>query len=137
MNDDALRPLERRVLAMVDDGIAVDDIAARLKRSPAYVRRMIRWARTPRTGPPSRRLSDALERRVLALRGRGETHEQIGRRLGRSARYVRQVEGFAHFKRARDAAVFRRALDLLTQSGREARREPSLPHPDVTSKETS
>lgn len=137
MNDESLRPIERRVLAMVDDGVAVDDIAARLKRSPAYVRRMIRWARTPRTGPASRRLSDALERRVLALRRRGESHEEIGRRLGRSARSVRQVEGFAHFKQARDTAVFKRALDLLAQAGREARSEPSLPHPDVTSKEAS
>lgn len=138
MNDEALRPVERRVMTMVDEGVAISDIAGRIKRSPAHVRRVIMWARTPRSGPPSRRLPAALENRVIELRRRGESYERIGQRLKRSPRFVQQVEGFAHLRKAEDdTAVVQKALDLLAEAGREARTQPSLPHPDVTSKEDS
>lgn len=92
-----LRPIERRVLAMRDEGQSVSEIAGRIKRSPGHVERMIVWTGIPRSGPAQRRSPRPIERRVLALRARGETHAEIGRRLRRSPRYVRQVEGLAHF----------------------------------------
>ena len=39
-----------------------------------------------------------LERRVLHLRASGESHERIGERFKRSGRFIRQVEGLAHYK---------------------------------------
>ncbi len=95
-----LRPIERRVLAMRDEGLPVSEIAGRIKRSPDHVERMIRWTEIPRSRPARTRFPRALEARVLALRSQGESHEEIGRRLGRGPRFVRQVEGLAHFKMA-------------------------------------
>ena len=45
-----LRPIERRLLDMRDQGMAVDEIADRMKRSPAHVERMLEWTAIPRTG---------------------------------------------------------------------------------------
>jgi hypothetical protein len=92
-----LRPLERRVLAMRDEGVPVDEIARRLRRSPGHVERIIRYTELPRSGPPARRLHRALERRVLALRDAGETYDQIGDRFRKGGRFIRQIEGLAHF----------------------------------------
>jgi DNA-binding CsgD family transcriptional regulator len=41
----ALRPVERRILAWRDRGMGVEQLAARLRRSPAYVTRVERLAR--------------------------------------------------------------------------------------------
>lgn len=97
-----LRPLERRVLAMRDEGIAIDEIAQRIRRSPAYVDRVIVWTDLPRAGPPTKRSPRAIERRVLTLRAKGESHEEIGQRFGRSAQFIRQVEGLAHYTQGLD-----------------------------------
>ncbi len=61
---------------------------------------MISWTELPRSGPAPRRSARALEQRVLALRAEGESYEQIGGRFNRGARFIRQVEGLAHYRRA-------------------------------------
>lgn len=96
---ETLRPIERRILAMRDDGLAVEEIAGRLKRSPEHVGRMIEWTDIPRDGEPYK-FPEALEARVLALRAEGHDHEEIGRRFKRSAANVRQIEALAHYRRA-------------------------------------
>ena len=101
MNEN-LRPVERRILRMRNEGVEVAEIAARLKRSPAHVERVIAWTMIPRSGPASRRSPRPLEQRVLALRADGESHERIGKRFRRSPRFIRQVEGLAHYSRAMD-----------------------------------
>ena len=93
-----LRPLERRVLDMRDDGVDIDEIGRRIRKSPEHVERIIDWSSIPRSNPPLRRSPSAIERRVLALLDAGETHEEVGRRFRRSADYIRQVEGFAHYR---------------------------------------
>lgn len=95
-----LRPIERRVVAMRDEGLTTDEIGRRFKRSPAHVERMLAWTTIPRSGPPVRRSPRAIEQRVLALRAVGETHAQIGERFRRNPRFIRQVEGLAHYRRA-------------------------------------
>lgn len=95
-----LRPIERRVFAMREQGLDYGDIAHRIRRSPEHVQRILQWIEIPRSGPPRRRNPRAIESRVLALRAAGETHEQIGRRFRRSAAFIRQVEGLAHYKLA-------------------------------------
>lgn len=99
---DTLRPIERRVLAMRDEGLDSVEIGRRINRSAGHVDRMIRWAAIPRANPPTRRTPRAIERRVLALRAAGETHEQIGDRFRRSAGFIRRVEGWAHFRLAHE-----------------------------------
>lgn len=94
-----LRPVERRILAMQDDGRTISDIAGRLKRSPEHVERMVGWTGIPRTDAPYR-FTGALEARVLALRAAGVDHEEIGRRFKRSAVNIRQIEALAHYRRA-------------------------------------
>ncbi len=116
-----LRPVERRVLAMREDGLDVGEIAERLNRSPSHVKRMISWTEIPRNRPPGDRSARAKERRVIALRSDGESYEQIAERFGRSPRFIRQVEGLAYMRRGRDENVFDRAMELLAKAGEEAR----------------
>ena len=94
-----LRPVERRVLMMRDEGVTLEEIARRIRRSPALVARIIQWTEIPRSGLPVKRKPRAIEQRVLALRAGGESYEQIGQRFNRSPRFIRQVEGLAHFQR--------------------------------------
>ncbi len=94
-----LRPVERRVVAMRNEGMDVSEIADRLKRSVDHVRRMIALIDIPRSAAPTRQTPSPLARRVLAMRAAGETHEEIGAKFRRSARFIRQVEGMAHFRR--------------------------------------
>lgn len=95
-----LRPLERRVLAMRDEGMSVEDIAARIRRSPRHVERIIDWTDLPRTGPHVSRLPRAIERRVLTMRSQGHSYDTIGERFGRGPRSIRQIEGLAHIRLA-------------------------------------
>ena len=96
-----LRPIERRVLAMQDDGLGVEEIAGRLKRSPGHVERIISWTGIPRSGLPPRRSPRAMQRRVIAMRAEGESHERIAERFQRSPGFIRRVEGHAYYARAR------------------------------------
>jgi hypothetical protein len=46
-----LRPLERRVLRWREDGASFDEIAARFRRSPEFIERVVDMARLgPRKG---------------------------------------------------------------------------------------
>jgi DNA-binding CsgD family transcriptional regulator len=106
----ALRPIERRVLAMREAGMSDEEIGRRLKRSPEHVARIAAWATLPaRQGQESdgaTRSRDGVlsprQRRVMAMRSEGLSHAEIGRRFRRSERYIRQVEGLAHFRRYQD-----------------------------------
>jgi transcriptional regulator len=95
-----LRPIERRVLAMRDAGIEPAEIGRRLRRSAAHVERMMLWAEIPRPARARDSGLRAIERRVLALREQGHSHDEIGRRFGRSAAHVRRIEGLAHYRLA-------------------------------------
>lgn len=93
-----LRPIERRVLDMHADGVDVEEIATRIKRSPDFVERLLGWTEIPRNGDTSERYLTPKQRRVLDLRADGESHEEIAAKFKRSEKYIRQVEGLAHFK---------------------------------------
>lgn len=96
----ALRPIERRVLDMHSQGVGIDEIASRIRRSPEFVERMIGWTEIPRTGRTTERDLTPRQRRVLDMRSNGESHEEIAARFRRGEDYIRQVEGLAHFKQA-------------------------------------
>lgn len=95
---DQLRPIERRVLDMHSDGVVVDEIAARINKSPEFVERLIVWTEIPRNGDAADRDLRPVERRVLDLRADGESHAEIAIKFKKTERYIRQVEGLAHFK---------------------------------------
>ena len=93
-----LRPLERRMLHMRDQGLRVDEIARRVRHSPEHTGRIFEWMTIPRQQSPTRRIPRPIENRLLALRAAGETHEQVATRFKRSPKFVRQVEGLAHYR---------------------------------------
>lgn len=110
---DSLRPVERRVLKMRDSGVTIEEIAARIKKSPSFVHRLIEWTEIPRSGMERDELLTPLQARVLALSAQGEDRATIAQRFKRSERFIRQVEGLAHF---------RKGLGLMTEAASLARR---------------
>jgi DNA-binding NarL/FixJ family response regulator len=99
-NPALLRPIERRVLDMHDEGVVVNEIATRINRSPEFVERLLGWTEIPRNGETSERYLTPKQRRVLDMRAAGESHEEIASKFRKTERYIRQVEGLAHFKEA-------------------------------------
>ena len=93
-----LRPVERRVLDMHGDGVELDEIAARINKSPEFVERLLGWTDIPRNGDSRQRHLTPVERRVLDMRSKGESYGQIAEKFKKTERYIRQVEGLAHFK---------------------------------------
>ena len=109
---DSLRPMERRVLTMREEGTPVEEIAARLKRSPQFIERVVRWTEIPREGRTRDTLLTPLQSRVLALSSQGEDTATIARKFKRTERFIRQVEGVAHF---------RKGLGLIREAADQAR----------------
>ena len=99
----ALRPLERRVVQLVEDGVGPTEIARRFRRSPEMIDRIIGMASLPgRTAGAVGRTGvlRPLERRVLRWRDGGADYTEIGARFGRSAEHVERVERLARYKSA-------------------------------------
>lgn len=100
---DHLRPIEKRILAMRADGLSDEEIGTRVRKSPERVAMIAEWAQLPgRTGVERDELLSPRQRRVLAMRADGLTHAEIGERMRRSERFVRQVEGLARFRQYQD-----------------------------------
>ena len=96
-----LRPVERRVLRLVAEGVEDVEIGRRFRRSPEMIRRIDTMARIPRTARAPVVVSDGLrplERRVLRWRRHGATYAEIGARFRRSSAFVARVETLAHYK---------------------------------------
>lgn len=94
-----LRPIERRVLALKASGQTTAEIARRFKRGEDHIERIIGWTDIPRK-PRDRRREGLrpVERRVLALRNDGLSHEEIGVRFRRDAEFARRVESIAQMR---------------------------------------
>lgn len=102
---DHLRPIENRILAMRRQGLSDEEIGRRVRKSPGRVALIAAWAELPGRGRSERqddRLLSPMQRRVLAMRSEGQTHSEIAERFRRSDRFIRQVEGLAHFRQYRD-----------------------------------
>jgi DNA-binding CsgD family transcriptional regulator len=100
VDESRLRPLERRVLHLHRGGESPADIAARFRRTPSFISRILEMAEMPRaasaTGP-----GDGLrpiERRVLRWRENGADYTEIARRFRRSPGAIKRIEGFARLK---------------------------------------
>ena len=101
VDNGSLRPIERRVLRLVRDGVDDTEIARRFRRSPDFVRRVIIYARMPRAGMiPDERELRPVERRILKWRASGAGHADIGRRFHRSAGHIERVERLVTYRRS-------------------------------------
>jgi DNA-binding CsgD family transcriptional regulator len=96
----ALRPLERRILRLLEEGVDEAEIADRFRRSPDWVLRVASMARMPRTQtvPFREEVLRPLERRVLRWRSDGAVYTEIADRFRRSPGFVQRVETLAHYK---------------------------------------
>jgi DNA-binding CsgD family transcriptional regulator len=87
------------MLALRAEGIEVEEIARRFRRSPQHVERVLTWTKIPRAQEPDRPEGlRPIERRVLAMRGQGLSYDEIGRRFNRGPDHIRRVERYAGFR---------------------------------------
>jgi hypothetical protein len=100
---EGLRPVERRVLRLADEGLDDAEIGRRFGRSEAWAAQVCRLAEVDR--PRAARGDDGetlrpLERRVLRWRAEGVDHDDLAPRFRRSPGFLARVEGYAHYKLA-------------------------------------
>jgi hypothetical protein len=100
---EGLRPVERRVLRLADEGLDDAEIGRRFGRSEAWAAQVRRLAEVER--PPAARDGDdetlrPLERRLLRWRAEGADHDDLAPRFRRSAGFLARVEEYAHYKLA-------------------------------------
>lgn len=95
---EGLRPIERRVLALRDQGLEVADIARRFRRGEAHVERIISWTQIPRQRRRESGGFRPIERRIMDMRSQGLSYEEIGSKFGRNAEYAKRIEGLAQIR---------------------------------------
>jgi DNA-binding CsgD family transcriptional regulator len=96
-----LRPVERRILRLIDEGVDEAEIGRRFRRTPEFVERVRAFTELPRHGGVPDEDVDVLrsvERRILKWRAQGADHAEIGRRFLRSPGHVERVERLANYK---------------------------------------
>jgi DNA-binding CsgD family transcriptional regulator len=99
VENEFLRPLERRVLRLVRDGVEDTEIGRRFRRSPEFVRRVAVYARIPRSRVvPEVGALRPVERRILRWRANGTDHAEIARRFHRSSGHIERIERLANYK---------------------------------------
>jgi hypothetical protein len=97
-----LRPIERRMLRLAEQGVPAADIAWRFRRTPRTVRQVISLCDRPASPAPVRQ--DPLrpiERRVMRWRDAGFDFDELAFRFRRGPAFLRQVEDLARLKLAR------------------------------------
>jgi DNA-binding NarL/FixJ family response regulator len=99
-----LRPIERVVMRLHEEGCSLADIGKKVGKKPGTVTRIMRMTEYKQDGLPDQAARDhtlrPVERVVLKLRNNGETYSQIGNRLARSGRRIQFIEGLAEFKQS-------------------------------------
>jgi hypothetical protein len=94
-----LRPLERRVIRLMHEGVATPEIARRFRRSPSFIERVARYTNLPRRRAVPRPAGlRPIERRVLKWRDLGADHADIGRRFHRGPGHIERIEELARYK---------------------------------------
>lgn len=96
-----LRPRERVILRLRDQGVSTPEIAIRVGKKPGTIGRIEMVAFKEDLEANRSRRDDKLrplERVVRRLRAAGEGYGEIGNRLGRSGTQIRRIETYAQFK---------------------------------------
>ena len=99
-----LRPIERVVMRLHDEGCSLADIGKKVGKKPGTLTQIMRMTEYKQDVLPDQTATDhtlrPVERVVLKLRDKGETYSQIGNRLARSGRRIQFIEGLAEFKQS-------------------------------------
>jgi len=102
MPDERLRPIERRVLALKEEGVPEQEIARRFRRSPRFIQQVEELATLDGRDAKRRRRRDGslrpVERRILTWRERGMSTDELAERFRRSPEFVARVERLARYK---------------------------------------
>jgi DNA-binding CsgD family transcriptional regulator len=96
-----LRPVERVVTRLRQEGVDDHEIGRRFNRSPGMIQRIMAMAELPERAPapePAVRPLRAVERRVLRWREAGSDHDAIAARFRRGPAHIAQVERLANYK---------------------------------------
>jgi hypothetical protein len=103
IDEQRLRPLERRIRRLNREGIPDTEIGRRFRRSPDFVRRVMALSELEGRGARSAAAPALrpLERRVLRWRDEGADAAEIAPRFHRSPEFIQRVEGFARHKLSR------------------------------------
>jgi DNA-binding CsgD family transcriptional regulator len=97
-----LRPVERRMTRLAEEGVVPDEIGRRFNRSGEFVERVLEFATLPGRGP-SRETGALrpLERRLLRWREQGATPTELADRFRRGPAYIERVLAYADYKQRR------------------------------------
>lgn len=102
MPDERLRPIERRVLALKEAGVPDAEIAHRFRRGRRFIAQVEELANLDGRDAKRRRRRDGplrpVERRILMLRERGVSTDELAERFRRSPDFVARVERLARYK---------------------------------------
>jgi IS30 family transposase len=103
VDEERLRPVERRIRTLVRHDVPVGDIAERFRRSPEFIHRVIELSElsSRTTQMPSSAQLRPIERRILRWRDDGASHAEIGPRFNRSPGFIQRVEHLARYKLTR------------------------------------
>ena len=103
MTDHQLRPIERTVRRLRQQGLSSSEVAWRLRRSPGYVQRVETLSKIERSS--HRGSNDApratlrpIERCVLKALEGGSGYPEVAARLRRTPQYVSRIEKFANIR---------------------------------------
>ncbi|HTL84817.1 MAG TPA: hypothetical protein VL856_06510 [Acidimicrobiia bacterium] len=94
-----LRPIERRVTRLAEDGVVPDEIGRRFNRSGEFIERVLEFANLP-----GRRASQAhaglrpIERRLLWWRDQGVSTYELADRFRRGPNHIERVLEYADLK---------------------------------------
>ena len=102
MPDESLRPIERRVLALKDEGVPDKEIAHRFRRGQRFIQQVEELAAMDGRDANRRRRRDGslrpVERRILTWRDQGMSTDELAERFRRSPEFVARVERLARYK---------------------------------------
>lgn len=104
MIEHELRPIERTIRRLRQEGLSSSEVAWRLRRSPGYVERVEAMSAIVRADTIGGRVPTThgrlrpIERCVLSSLNAGSGYAEIAARLRRSPGYVARVERLARLK---------------------------------------
>jgi len=84
---------------MESEGVPVSEIAARVRRRPGTVRRLLEHGERSQVRAGSSGRLRPVERVVLEGLAAGQSHGVIASRIGRSGHQTRRIAAYARFKR--------------------------------------
>ncbi len=102
--EESLRPFERAVLRLADEGMSTTEIAWRFRRSPGHIDRVLGFSRLPRraASPAAGGVEGStlrpVERLVMRARDEGAHRPELAARMRRSPGFIARVEELAALK---------------------------------------